>query len=78
MRFLKIGLDSTQKCKTHKTNVFYTILGGSWRQKVVSVFFMFLEPFRSRFYCYMGEKLKVPNDIQRSAQIKKLKKTNQL
>ena len=38
MRFLKIGLNSTQKCKTHKTNVFYTILGGCWHQKVVSVF----------------------------------------
>ena len=33
-------------------------------------------PFLSRFYFYMGEKLKVPNDTQRSAQIKKLKKTN--
>jgi len=26
----------------------------------------------------MGKKLKMPNDTQRSAQIKKLKKTNQL
>ena len=34
----KIGLKPTQNCETPKTKVSFTILGGSWRQKVVSVF----------------------------------------
>ena len=38
MRLSKICLKLTQKWKTHKTNVYSTILGGSWRWKVVSVF----------------------------------------
>ena len=57
--------------------LFYAFSTFGW---VLSQFWkiVFLEAFWSRFYCYMGEKLKVPNDTQRSAQIKKLKKTNQL
>ena len=54
---------------------FYAFSTFGW---VLSQFWkiVFQEPFRSRFYFYMGEKPKVPNDNQRSAQIKKLKKTN--
>ena len=63
--------------KWWRARLFYAFSTFGW---VFSQFWkiVFLEALWSCFYCYMSEKLKVPNDNQRSAQIKKLKKTNQL
>ena len=38
MQFFKICLKLIQNWKTHETNAYFTILGGCWREKVVSVF----------------------------------------
>ena len=56
--------------------LFYAIITFGWVLSQFSKIAYFLS-LLSRFYCYKGKKLKVPRDIRRSAQIKKLKKTNQ-
>ena len=60
-----------------RTRLFYAFCTFEWNLSQFSKIAYFWS-FLTRFYCNTGEKLKVPRDSRRSAQIKKLKKTNQL